>query len=94
MKGRKPKPTHLRLVTGNAIDPQTWDTLSDHELQFLSERFRALPTYMQSRVHEEFAEDFLRGGDARSAARAARSAVNIERTLRMPAVRVVLPWST
>jgi hypothetical protein len=68
-----------RFVTGNAIDPQTWDTLSDHELQFLSERFRALPTYMQSRVHEEFAEDFMRGGDARSAARAARSAVNIER---------------
>jgi hypothetical protein len=68
-----------RFVTGNAIDPQTWDTLSDHELQFLSERFRALPTFMQSRVREEFAEDFMHGGDARSAARAARSAVNIER---------------
>ena len=68
-----------RLVTGNALDPQTWLQISDHELQFLSERFRALPTYLQSRVHEEFAEDFLRAGDSASAARAARAAVNYER---------------
>jgi hypothetical protein len=51
-----------RLVTGNALDPQTWMEMSDHELEFLSERFRALPTFMQSRVHEEFAADFLPGG--------------------------------
>jgi predicted ATPase len=54
--------------------------ISDHELQFLSERFRALPSFMQSRVHEEFAEDFLqarqRPGSPPSAARAA---VNYER---------------
>jgi hypothetical protein len=68
-----------RLVTGNAIDPQTWSNMSDHELEFLSERFRALPTFMQSRVHEEFADDFMRAGDAKSAAKAARSAVNFER---------------
>jgi hypothetical protein len=68
-----------RFVTGNAIDPQTWMEMSDHELEFLSERFRALPTFTQSRVQEEFAEDFLQSGDARSAARAARQAVNYER---------------
>ena len=44
-----------RFVTGNALDPQTWMGMSDHDLEFLSERFRALPTFTQSRVHEEFA---------------------------------------
>jgi hypothetical protein len=68
-----------RLVTGNALDPQTWLQMSDHELEFLSERFRALPTFMQSRVNEEFAADFLQMGDARAAARAARAAVGYER---------------
>ncbi len=68
-----------RLVTGIAIDPQTWSPISDHELQFLSERFRALPAFAQSRVHQEFASDFLRMGDAAEAARAARKAVNYER---------------
>jgi hypothetical protein len=68
-----------RLVTGVAFDPQTWETISDHELQFLSERFRALPSFMQSRVNEEFAEEFLQSGDARSAARSARIAVDFER---------------
>jgi hypothetical protein len=68
-----------RLVTGVAFDPQTWETISDHELQFLSERFRALPSFMESRVHEEFAQEFLQEGDAASAARSARMAVNFER---------------
>lgn len=68
-----------RLVTGTALDPQTWRPISDHELQFLSERFRALPTFMESRVHEEFARDFLDSGNAQLAARAAREAVNYER---------------
>jgi hypothetical protein len=68
-----------RLVTGNAWDPQTWTQLSDHEVQFLAERFRALPAYLASRVHEEFAVDFLHHGDPVSAAAAARMAVNYER---------------
>ena len=68
-----------RLVTGVAFDPQTWESISDHELQFLSERFRALPSFMQSRVHQEFAQEFLQSGDAAPAARAARMAVNFER---------------
>lgn len=68
-----------RLVTGIALDPQTWTVISDHELQFLSERFRALPSFMQSRVHEEFANDFLKAGYPALAARAARTAVNYER---------------
>lgn len=68
-----------RLVTGNALDPQTWTTISDHELQFLAERFRSLPSYAQSKVQEEFAEDFLNNSDPKDAAVAARRAVNYEK---------------
>ncbi|HEY1848726.1 MAG TPA: hypothetical protein VGG37_05945 [Opitutaceae bacterium] len=68
-----------RLITGNTLDPQTWKEMSDHELEFLSERFRALPAFMQSRVYEEFADDFLRIGNPSAAAKAARKAVDYER---------------
>jgi hypothetical protein len=68
-----------RFITGFARDPQTWREFSDHELQFLSEHFRALDSYRQSRIHEEFAADFLVGGDVHAAALAARKAVNFER---------------
>ena len=68
-----------RFVTGFARDPQTWREFSDHELQFLSERFRDLPSFRQSRVHADFAADCLTAGDAATAAGAARKAVNFER---------------
>jgi len=68
-----------RLVTGIAYDPQTWRQISDHELQFLSERFHALPSFQQSRVQQVFAQDFLGEGNPAAAARAARAAVNYER---------------
>jgi hypothetical protein len=76
-----------RFVTGMAIDPQTWSPISDHELQFLSERFRALPSYAQSMVHLEFAREFLSENDAGRAVRAARKAVNYEK-------RNVSAWET
>ncbi|HVU24431.1 MAG TPA: hypothetical protein VHE13_09930 [Opitutus sp.] len=68
-----------RFVTGFARDPQTWGVISDHELKFLAARFRARPTFQQSRVHEDFAVDLLAAGDAAAAERAARKAVNYER---------------
>ena len=68
-----------RFVTGYARDPQTWREISDHELQFLSERFRELPAFGQSRVHADFAADLLTAGDAAAAGTAARKAVNFER---------------
>lgn len=68
-----------RFVTGYARDPQTWREFSDHELQFLSERFRELPSFRQSRVHAAFADEYLAGGNAPAAARAARKAVTFER---------------
>ncbi|MDO8542814.1 MAG: hypothetical protein Q7S40_20425 [Opitutaceae bacterium] len=68
-----------RFVTGYARDPQTWAEITDHELQFLAERFRELPSYRSSRVHAAFAAEFLGAGDAAAAATAARKAVNFER---------------
>ena len=68
-----------RFITGIAYDPQTWAPISDHELQFLSERFRALPSYAQSMVHLDFAREFLAENQPQAAARAARKSVNYER---------------
>lgn len=68
-----------RLVTGFAFDPQTWRPFTDHDLRFLSERFRELPSYRQSRIHTAFAEQFLAEDRAPAAAQAARQAVKFER---------------
>jgi len=68
-----------RFVTGYARDPQTWRVFSDHELQFLSQRFRELPAFAQSRVQATFAAEYLALGKASAAGAAARRAVNFER---------------
>src|SRR5205085_12271416 len=68
-----------RFVTGLARDPQTWREFSDHELQFLTERFRTQPSYRQSQIHAAYAGELLSVGDANAAAAAARKAVNFER---------------
>ena len=67
-----------RLVTGYARDPQTWLEISDHELQFLSERFRFLPAYRSSSVHQEFSALYLQAGDTAAAIRAAWKSVHFE----------------
>jgi hypothetical protein len=66
------------FVTGITRDPQTWAQITDHELRFLAEHFRALPSFRQSRIHEEFAALMLLSGDPAGAAAAARKAVNFE----------------
>ena len=68
-----------RLVTGYARDPQTWKEISDHELQFLSERFRTLPAFHTSRVHQQFAADYLQAKNPAAAIRAAWKAIKLER---------------
>lgn len=68
-----------RYVTGVAFDPQTWTQLSDHELIFLSEGFRRLPSFRQSQQHLVFADIYLRMGNKTASAAAARKAVNYER---------------
>lgn len=68
-----------RFVTGLAIDPQTWELMSDHELVFLTEDFRRLPPFRQSRMHEAFATFNLQLNRLPAAAAAARKAVTLER---------------
>lgn len=68
-----------RYVLGVAFDPQTWRDISDHEISFLAEGFRRLPSYRQSRLHLWFAQEFRRGARLDEAGAAARKAVNFER---------------
>ena len=68
-----------QYVTGVSHDPQTWALLSDHELIFLTDGFRKLPPFRQSRQHQIIAELFLALGQKPAAAAAARKAVGYER---------------
>ncbi len=68
-----------KFISGVACDPQTWGDINDHELGFITERFRALPTYKLSVMHTEFAQEYLRSGQTDLALKAAREAVNRDR---------------
>jgi hypothetical protein len=68
-----------KLDVGIAYDPQTWGTITDFELRFLSDRFRALPTYKLSLVHSDFAGEYLQDRKIPQALKAAREAVNRDR---------------
>ncbi len=68
-----------KFVVGLAYDPQTWGNINDHELGFITERFRALPTYKLSVMHAVFAGEYLRDGQPGPALKAAREAVNRDR---------------
>ncbi len=67
-----------KLVSGIAFDPQTWGDVNDHELAFLAERFRLLPTFNQSRARQYLAEEQIRLGEFAAAEKSARRAVNFE----------------
>lgn len=64
-------------ATGEALDPQTWTPISDHELQFLAKRFRDTPLYAASQDDIMFAELFLASGQNDRALRAADSAISV-----------------
>ncbi len=68
-----------KFIVGLAFDPQSWGDINDHELGFITERFRSLPTYKQSVMHAEFATDYLREGKIEPALKSAREAVNRDR---------------
>lgn len=68
-----------KFIVGLAFDPQTWGDINDHELGFIAERFRALPTYKLSVMHTAFAAEYLRDGKPEPALTAAREAVNRDR---------------
>jgi hypothetical protein len=73
--GRYPE---SKFVTGTMFDPQTWKQPTDHEIAFLSERFRGSAKYRQSRVHGRFAREFLADGAVATAEKAARAAIAAE----------------
>jgi len=75
-----------QLDVGIAYDPQTWGSITDFELRFMSDRFRALPAYKISLMHAEFAAEYLKDGNTAAAMKAAREAVNRER-------RNLIGWS-
>ena len=68
-----------KFVVGLACDPQTWGDINDHELVFITERFRSLPTYKLSVMHAAFASEYLRDHQSDAALKAAREAVNRDR---------------
>lgn len=68
-----------KFITGLAYDPQTWRDINDHELGFITERFRALPTYKLSVMHAAFAREYLVAKKADLALKAGREAVNRDR---------------
>lgn len=67
-----------KYVAGVVRDPQTWRELTDHELAFVSERFRSTPLFQLSEIHVAYAGEFLRAKNLAAALRAAREAANRE----------------
>ena len=78
-----------KFVVGLACDPQTWSNINDYELLFLTDRFRALPTYRVSVLHAQFAAEYLQDGNYGQAIKAAKEAVNRERR-NLPAWNIYL----
>ncbi|MGK0187804.1 MAG: hypothetical protein ACI9R3_003595 [Verrucomicrobiales bacterium] len=70
--GRYPE---SKFVTGTMFDPQTWEQPTDHEIAFLSERFRGSSKYQISRVHARFAREFLNSSAIPQAEKAAKAAI-------------------
>ncbi len=68
-----------RFVTGIAIDPQTWGPLTDHALQFISERFQGQLSAKRSRIHSDFSREYLAAGKPREAQSSARNAIKLEK---------------
>ncbi|MBQ6533710.1 MAG: hypothetical protein IJI37_00935, partial [Opitutales bacterium] len=64
-----------RFVTGETIDPQTWEKATDHNLNAMREGFRNGAKYALSEIHAGFAKHFLSKGDAAKAEAAARKSV-------------------
>ena len=68
-----------RYVTGTTIDPQTWETASDHDLESLREGFRNGAKYRENELHTIFAEKFFKSGDYSSAEKSARKALSLDK---------------
>lgn len=64
-----------KFATGEALDPQTWKPISDHELEMLAARFRDQPAFAASSADLAMASLLEESGDRARAAKAHESAV-------------------
>ena len=64
-------------ATGEALDPQSWRPITDHDLKSLAEGFRQSPEFAASTDDIVLAAAFERAGDLPSAAKAYASAVAV-----------------
>lgn len=71
--GRDPS---QNLVTGIALDPRTWQPVSDHVLRQLAARFRSTPAFLASTNDLAMARILLKSGDT------LRAAVSLENAAR------------
>lgn len=62
-------------AVGHAQDPQVWQPISDHELQFVSSRTRATPAFQAAAADLELARWQAQRGEAAEALRAVDSAL-------------------
>ena len=68
-----------RFVTGHGFNPQTWDFISDHELQLLSAGYRSSQSFFKSQVHFYWARIYGYTAQLDQAEEAAEDAVAMER---------------
>jgi tetratricopeptide (TPR) repeat protein len=64
-------------ATGSAMDPQTWDKITDHELKFLSARIRRTEPFQAGLTDALIAEWHLREGKTEDALRTLESALAV-----------------
>lgn len=64
-------------AVGHALDPQSWEHISDHELQLLSQRVRRTLAFRHGLIDLLVAGEFSRSGDLEKAGTAVRSALGI-----------------
>jgi hypothetical protein len=64
-------------AVGEALDPQTWRPINDHELSSLAESFRRTPAYLASQDDLVVARIFEKSGEARREAAALDSAISV-----------------
>lgn len=64
-------------ATGEALDPQTWQPISDHELELLAARFRDKPEFAASMNTLAVAEILEKSGDNSKAGQAYEKAIQL-----------------
>jgi tetratricopeptide (TPR) repeat protein len=64
-------------AVGEALDPQSWSRISDHDLGFLARRFRDTREFAASQDDLLMARRFEAGGDTARAAKALDSAISV-----------------